>query len=229
MVLGADDSYPPYVDIRAGFGPTGRRSRRQAVGRSLHHHRRSQHTRRRPRRLRSGGVWRGRLALLGRHGAAIPVDGAIASFTLPSGEPGGFVGTLRNVTQEEHLRAELQRSERLRAVGTLAAGIAHDFNNLLTPIIGGTELIAATDDEARRARHLQSIREAALRAAELVEEIRLFSLERESEPERFDLREIVAEAIELIDPMCSDQITIECELGHDPVVVERFRPSCTNS
>lgn len=61
---------------------------------------------------------------------------------------------LRNVTTLEHLTSTLARlreaqsqlvaSERLRAVGTMAASVGHEFNNLLTSLLGISELLEDT-------------------------------------------------------------------------------------
>ena len=60
-----------------------------------------------------------------------------------------------DVTEERRLQVQLQFSQRLEVVGTLAGGIAHDFNNLLTPIMGYTTLLMDRDlpaDVARNSR-----------------------------------------------------------------------------
>ena len=43
--------------------------------------------------------------------------------------------------REEKMEAQLLRSQRIEAVGTLASGIAHDFNNLLSAILGYSEIM----------------------------------------------------------------------------------------
>lgn len=53
-----------------------------------------------------------------------------------------FKGTLDDIKRENvHLMDELQRSEKMRAVGTLAAGLAHEIKNPLTSIKTFTEFL----------------------------------------------------------------------------------------
>jgi signal transduction histidine kinase len=40
----------------------------------------------------------------------------------------------------QRLEAQLRRSHKMEALGTMAAGMAHDFNNILAAILGFTEL-----------------------------------------------------------------------------------------
>jgi two-component system cell cycle sensor histidine kinase/response regulator CckA len=65
----------------------------------------------------------------------------------PAGEPIGFRGVVRDITERERaeqekqkLQSQLQKAQKMEALGTLAGGIAHNFNNLLTGILGKTAL-----------------------------------------------------------------------------------------
>ncbi|MFP4037353.1 MAG: PAS domain S-box protein [Desulfobacteraceae bacterium] len=78
----------------------------------------------------------------------IVVDTSISLIRGPGGDPVGFRGLIRDVSERkrareerEELRAQLQHSQRMEAVGTLAGGIAHNFNNLLMGIQGNASLI----------------------------------------------------------------------------------------
>ncbi len=60
--------------------------------------------------------------------------------TMDLGAP-AVLGLLLDKTDQKKLGTQLIRSERIKAIGTLAGGIAHDFNNLLMGIQGHTSLI----------------------------------------------------------------------------------------
>jgi two-component system, NtrC family, sensor histidine kinase HydH len=48
----------------------------------------------------------------------------------------GYVILFRDITEMQHLKKEMERSERLASVGSLAAGIAHEIRNPLSSIKG---------------------------------------------------------------------------------------------
>ncbi|MBU1086534.1 MAG: response regulator [Candidatus Omnitrophica bacterium] len=52
----------------------------------------------------------------------------------------GTVVMLKDVTEEEKLRLEVAKVQKLETVGIIAGGIAHDFNNILTAIVGNLSI-----------------------------------------------------------------------------------------
>jgi PAS domain S-box-containing protein len=76
------------------------------------------------------------------------IESSIALMKDGAGNPAGFRGIARDVTertyaeeQRKSLEAELQRAQKMEAIGTLAGGVAHDLNNILSGLIGYPELI----------------------------------------------------------------------------------------
>jgi len=93
----------------------------------------------------------------------------------------------RDVTQERQLQRELMQTERLAAVGKLAAGVAHELNNPLTGILTFAEdlaLEADPDDPIRE--DLETILHETLRCRRIVKDLLDFS--RHKAPERVRVR-----------------------------------------
>jgi len=81
----------------------------------------------------------------------------------------GAIGTCIDVTSHYVLERRMVDAQRAESLGVLAGGLAHDFNNLLAAILGNADL--ALREMAPRApgrAALDNIRQASLRAAELV-------------------------------------------------------------
>ena len=100
-----------------------------------------------------------------------------------SGEPIGFRGIMRDITdrkkaEEERTRleAQLMHAHKMEAVGTLAGGIAHDFNNILQAISGYTQLLLMNKNtDHPDYNKLIELEKAGERAAGLIQQLLTFS------------------------------------------------------
>src|SRR5207247_2009836 len=114
----------------------------------------------------------------------------------------------RRRRQAEEMAENLERSqgqpvrtERLRALGEMAAGVAHDFNNLLSVILGRAELMLRRVHESALVRDLEAVRRAAQDGADTVRRIQEFTRTRRTRAfERVDLGAVAREVVELTRP-----------------------------
>jgi len=105
---------------------------------------------------------------------------------------------LVDTTESKRLRARLEDTERLRALGELASGVAHDFNNLLSAILGRIQLLRGRGFPDREDREMAVIERAARDGRETVRRIQEFSRIRADRPFRpVRLPEILQDAVEI--------------------------------
>ena len=110
----------------------------------------------------------------------------------PTGKPLRMVGTVLDVTDRQRLEQQFLQSQKMEAVGRLAAGIAHDFNNLLTAILGSCELLREhIGPENPDRADLDEIRAASLRAGDLIRQLLAFTRQQVLSPQTLDLNEVV--------------------------------------
>jgi signal transduction histidine kinase len=78
--------------------------------------------------------------------------------------------------ERRQLEAQVLHAQKLESLGVLAGGIAHDFNNLLTSVLGHAGLaLEVLPAESVACGYVQSIEIAALRAAELTQQMLAYS------------------------------------------------------
>lgn len=136
-----------------------------------------------------------------------------------AGQPMRAFGTTQDITELRRSEMQLERAQRLEAVGQLAGGIAHDFNNLLSVILNHTECLIdeAGEDEAMPG--LREIERAALTAADLTRHLLLFSRRETTDLRPIDLATALRDAEALLRPTIGEQIeiSVEASAGLPPV------------
>ena len=116
-----------------------------------------------------------------------------------------FAARERALTDLKSAQEKLLQSERLRALGELAAGVAHDFNNVLGAILGRAQLIRAQTHDVALVRHAEIIEKAASDGAETVRRIQ--EIGRQETTDDFlpvDLGEVVRDVAEMTQPKWRD-------------------------
>jgi signal transduction histidine kinase/ActR/RegA family two-component response regulator len=93
---------------------------------------------------------------------------------------------------------QMVQTERLSALGEMAAGVAHDFNNLLAVVVGRAELLLCKAQEPEISRDVEIIRRAALDGAQTVRRIQEFTRTRQTRPAgRVDIPRLLRDVIEM--------------------------------
>jgi two-component system cell cycle sensor histidine kinase/response regulator CckA len=139
-----------------------------------------------------------------------------------------IIGTLVDVTERRRAEAtvrqqeqQLQRSQRIEAIGRLAGGIAHEFNNLLTVIIGRTELLTGVLPVSHSGSdNLALIAKAGERAATLTRQLLAFSRKQVLQQRVVDLNRVVAGMVDLLRPLVGETLELVTALDRQPVVVK---------
>ncbi len=122
-----------------------------------------------------------------------------------SGEPLRVVAVIKDITEEAaaaerqiQLERQLQHSQRLEALGTLAGGIAHDLNNTLVPIqaLSKTLMREMPANSTQRV-DLETILHAGHQARDLVQQILAFSRKQEPAKNPIDLGSTARAALQI--------------------------------
>jgi PAS domain S-box-containing protein len=89
------------------------------------------------------------LSLRRRNDTSVPVEMSTAPLRGLEGKDLGVVGVFRDVSQVRELEGQLRRSDRLAALGTLAAGLAHEIKNPLASLRTFTRIIPRKFEDVR--------------------------------------------------------------------------------
>jgi PAS domain S-box-containing protein len=89
------------------------------------------------------------LSLRRRNDTSVPVEMSTAPLRGLEGKDLGVVGVFRDVSQIRELEGQLRRSDRLAALGTLAAGLAHEIKNPLASLRTFTRIIPRKFEDVR--------------------------------------------------------------------------------
>jgi len=99
---------------------------------------------------------------------------------------------LRDITLQRKLEKQLQLSQKMEAIGTLAGGVAHDFNNLLMGIQGRTSLmLLETDPIHLHFQHLKEIESYVIRATKLTNQLLGFARGGKYEVKPTDMNNLI--------------------------------------
>jgi len=124
--------------------------------------------------------------------------------------------------EKERMKAQLEQSHKMEAIGTLAGGIAHDFNNILSGIFGYAQLAQRSIErqQVERTRgHIEKLIRVTERAAKLVEQILTFSRQSEVTRQPLNISPLLKETLKLLRSTLPSNIEIRQDLRSDATIL----------
>jgi two-component system cell cycle sensor histidine kinase/response regulator CckA len=130
---------------------------------------------------------------------------------------------MKDITEQQRLQQQIQRAERLEAIGTLAGGIAHDFNNLLMAIEGNASLSLLEENLSKSVRRrLDNIEQYVQDGAQLTRQLLGFARGGKYEVKVTDVNRLLLKTSQLFGRTKKEiAIHVDCQTGIWAVEVDR--------
>lgn len=149
-----------------------------------------------------------------------------------------FITDRRKAEEEkEKLQSQLLQAQKMESIGILAGGVAHDFNNLLQVIRGNMELLEQNNaSETQFQSRTNTISKSLDRAAQLVQQLLLFSRNAESQKSHVDLNNEINSVVLILERTIPKMISLKLHKDHDlwpvsgdPVQIEQVLLNLANN
>ncbi|MCI4626268.1 MAG: PAS domain S-box protein [Candidatus Magnetoovum sp. WYHC-5] len=168
----------------------------------------------------SGKDWHGEFQNKKKDGSLYWESATISPIKNDSGRITNFLAIKEEITLKKFLEERLKYTNRVEAVGQLAAGIAHDFNNILSAINGYVYVLQMKiphDDPMRN--FIDKIHLSTDRAAKLVQGLLAFSKEQTSHMKVIDLNDIVKMMDKLLVKFTGEEIDFKTKFSEEPLPI----------
>ena len=110
----------------------------------------------------------------------------------------------------QHANEELLQSQKMKALGTMAAGIAHDFNNILSIIKGSAQIIQNNlEDRQKILTRLARIQAVVEQGSGIVRSILGLSRVRPHDQVEVDVNALISDAIKLMGDRFLQEVTVQ--------------------
>jgi two-component system cell cycle sensor histidine kinase/response regulator CckA len=139
-------------------------------------------------------------------------DALISAEPIKLGAEDCLLLALHDMTEQRQLESQLRQSQKMEAVGQLAAGIAHDFNNLLTIIQGYASIgLSRKGLEPQVADAFEQVQSATRRAAALTRHLLAFSRKQVMQRKPLQLNETLTRMHPMLLRMIGEDVSLECK------------------
>ena len=124
----------------------------------------------------------------------------------PLDSAGGRILLIHDVTAAHSLKADLERNQRLAAMGEMAASLAHQLRTpLATALLYSANLAQPELSDAARARFAGKATEQLKRLERLIQDVLLFARGESIGRDTIDAALLISEAAQTLDPLCLEK------------------------
>ncbi len=128
----------------------------------------------------------------------------------------GWQGIMKDLTRFREMTERMIYSEKMAALGQLAAGVAHEINTPLGIILGYTQLLKESQEEREE---LQLIEDQVRVCQRLISDLLIFSRPSAQAEQPVDLKEIVRQVLEMVQPTYRKEgIEMTMHVSDPPVI-----------
>ncbi|MFO8165983.1 MAG: PAS domain S-box protein, partial [Desulfatiglandales bacterium] len=165
--------------------------------------------------------------LIKQDGTEVHVEVSISLIRDAENHPIGFRGIMADITERKHaeqekqrLEAQLRRSQKMEAIGTLAGGVAHDLNNVLAGLVSYPELLLMDlPEDSPLRKPISTIQKSGEKAAAIVQDLLTLARRGTAVTEVVNLNNIVSDYLK--SPECKilrefhPDVQLETDLSKD--------------
>ena len=132
------------------------------------------------------------------------------------GEPMGFRGIVRDISERKRFEAKLQQVTKMEGIATLAGGVAHEFNNTLMGIMGNIELLKINfSDDGGIDKQLESMEGAGHRMSRLTAQLLAYAEGGKYQPKDLKLDDFVIETLPILQHNLNPTVRVETVFPKD--------------
>lgn len=144
----------------------------------------------------------------------------LSAETIELSSSSGLLVSCFDITERLNLEEQLRHSQKMEAVGQLAAGVAHDFNNILTIVKGHASLLAQAEGLNPEEREsLGHISRASERAADLTRQLLAFSRKQVMKLARIDLNKELEAIARMLQSLLGEPIALRRDFCQEPASI----------
>jgi PAS domain S-box-containing protein len=127
-----------------------------------------------------------------------------------------FIGSCQDLTQLKQQELQIQRTQKMDALGKLTGGIAHDYNNMLGVVMGYSELLETSlNEQPTLKKYAHEIHRAGERGAKLTKKLLAFSRHQASEADIININALLLEEQHMLEKTLTVRIKLNFDLADD--------------